>query len=249
MKAYLLEVKYQFLSLLRTPRYSVSSVLFPVMFYLFFGILMPRGKDAVGAATYVLTLMCVFGVMNAALFGLGAGVASDRGLGWLQVKRASPMPPFAYYISKAAGAMLFSLLIVAAVCIMGVLFGGVRLSIPTLATLTATLVIGALPFCALGFFLGYISSPNSAPAIVNVVAFPMAFCSGLWVPIGALPNSIQQVASVLPAYHLAQMGLSLTDMPTRGSFASHVLALIAMTFVFSVLAWIAWRKDEGKVYG
>ena len=50
-----------------------------------------------------------FGVMGASLFGTAAGLASDRGLGWLQVKRASPMPPFAYFAAKVVTSMIFSL--------------------------------------------------------------------------------------------------------------------------------------------
>lgn len=44
--------------------------------------------------------------------GVGAGLAIERGQGWLQVKRASPMPPFAYVTAKIAMAMLFSLIVV-----------------------------------------------------------------------------------------------------------------------------------------
>src|SRR5579871_1574540 len=106
MKPYWLEMKYQFLSLLRTPRYSVSTILFPAMFYIFFGVVM-KPTDGAFTATAELTAMCSMGAMLAALWGPGAGIASERGLGWLEVKKASPMPPLAYFLSKIAGALAF----------------------------------------------------------------------------------------------------------------------------------------------
>ena len=65
--------------------------------------------------------------MGASLFGTAAGLASDRGLGWLQVKRASPMPPFAYFVAKVITSMIFSTVIVLALFALGVALGGVRM--------------------------------------------------------------------------------------------------------------------------
>ena len=63
-----------------------------------------NGQEAAGNgthyATYLIATFGTFGVMGASLFGTAAGLASERGLGWLQVKRASPMPPFAYFAGQ-----------------------------------------------------------------------------------------------------------------------------------------------------
>ena len=50
MKPYLLEVRYEFLSLLRNPRFAVPVLAFPPMFYVFFGILLPMGHFSSAAA-------------------------------------------------------------------------------------------------------------------------------------------------------------------------------------------------------
>ena len=39
MRTYLLEIKYEFLKALRLPAYSLPTILFPVFFYLFFGVM------------------------------------------------------------------------------------------------------------------------------------------------------------------------------------------------------------------
>ena len=62
-------------------------------------------------ATYMLATMGCFGVMAVALFGFGVSLAMERGQGWLQVKRASPMPVSAYLLAKLFAAVVFSTVI------------------------------------------------------------------------------------------------------------------------------------------
>src|ERR1700689_2717013 len=94
---YLKEAKYEFLKNLRLRMYTLSVLSFPIMFYVLFGLVL-YGRQAIAGTSgsaYAIATYGTFGVMGASLFGTASGLASDRGLGWLQVKRASPMPPFA----------------------------------------------------------------------------------------------------------------------------------------------------------
>ena len=72
----MLETKYEFLKLLRLPHYLVGTLGFPVMFYVLFGVSLAQKSDGpIGAAEYLLASYCIFGVVTAALFAFGAGVA------------------------------------------------------------------------------------------------------------------------------------------------------------------------------
>src|SRR5215469_8824123 len=85
------EAKYEFLKNLRLRMYTASVLSFPIMFYILFGLVL-NSNDAIGhtrVPTYLIATYGTFGVMGASLFGTAAGLASDRGLGWLEVKRAS----------------------------------------------------------------------------------------------------------------------------------------------------------------
>lgn len=87
------ETKYEFLKLVRLPAYAVPILIFPLMFYALFGLAFAgRSASSVTVATYQIAVMGAFGVIGAAMFGLGVGVAGERGQGWMTVKRASPMP-------------------------------------------------------------------------------------------------------------------------------------------------------------
>ena len=133
---YLKEAKYEFLKSLRLRVYSVSVIAFPLMFYVLFGLVLNSKEALVGGMsfpTYLIATYGTFGVMGASLFGTASGLAADRGLGWLQVKRASPMPPFAYFLAKAILAMIFSAIVVSLLLTLGIIFGGVHMPLAQIA--------------------------------------------------------------------------------------------------------------------
>ncbi len=248
---YLKEIKYEFLKNLRLRVYTASVLSFPIMFYVFFGLLV-YSNGAIGgmrAPTYLIATYGTFGVMGASLFGTAAGLSSDRGLGWLQVKRASPMPPFAYFAAKIVTSMVFSTIIVLALFTLGIALGGVRMPVITFAQLLGTLVAGSLPFSEMGLALGYFTGPNSAPPTINLIYLPMSFCSGLWMPLMFLPKVVQQIALVLPPYHLSQLALGTVSAGTHGSASVHWEALLAFTMICLGVARIGFQRDQDKMYG
>jgi ABC-2 type transport system permease protein len=248
MKPYLFEIKSEFLSLMRMPRYAISTLILPALFYCFFGITFAKGAWR-GAASVYLASYSAWGVMGACLWGIGAAVASERGFGWLQLKRASPMPPLAYFVAKLATAFLFSTLVMISMFLLAGFFGGVHLAAAQWMGLALALWAGTIPFCALGFFLGYLMGPTSAPAVVNLVFLPMLFFSGIWIPLQFLPKYVQHIAPALPAYHLAQLTSAVADTGSKVSPVASLQALFAFALIFAGAAWLAWRREETKVYG
>jgi len=250
VKIFWLETKYEFLKNLRLPIYSLSTLLFPVMFYIFFGLSFGQGSiGPVSAALYYAVTYGAFGIIGAALFGFGVTVAVERGQGWMRLKRACPMPPLAYFVAKIIMSLLFGAMIILTLLLLGALFGGLQITIPKGALLVTVLMAGALPFCAIGLAIGYLVGPNSAPAIVNLVYLPMAFAAGLWIPIQALPRFIQGLAPLLPTYHFAQLALGVIGASQGGSAWLHLGVLAAYATVFLLLALFLYFRDEGKTYG
>jgi len=248
---YLKEAKYEFIKNLRLRIYTLSVLSFPVMFYVLFGLVL-NSHEAIGGTRvpiYLIATYGTFGVMGASLFGTAAGLASDRGLGWLQVKRASPMPPFAYFFAKVVTSMIFSATIVLVLFLLGVTMGGVRMPFAEFAKLLGTLVVGSLPFSAMGLALGYFTGPNSAPSTINLIYLPMSFCSGLWVPFMFLPKVVRTIALVLPPFHLSQLALSIVGAGGQQSNAKHWGALIAFTMICLGVARIGFQRDQEKMYG
>jgi len=251
LRIYVLESKYEFLKYIRMPMYVVFTLLFPLMFYAFFGLAMRANQPEgiMSMSVYLLGTYGTFGIIGVSLMGFGVGVAVERGLGWLQVKRASPMPPLAHLFARVAVCIAFSIVLIAALFMMGVVFGHVRMALTQWLTLGGVLVAGCIPFCAMGLAIGYLARPNSASPLVNIIYLPMSFCSGLWIPIQFLPEFLRNAAHALPAYHMSQIALKALGAPADGAVSTHVLALAGSTAVFAAIAWFANQRGQEKMYG
>jgi len=245
-----METRAEFLKLIRLPAFAIPVIVLPVMFYVLFGLALggARSAGSVRISTYMIATYGVFGVVGSALSALGIGVAMERGQGWMLVKRASPMPPLVYFVAKVLMSMAFAAIITLLLFTLGVTAGGVRLPIGTFAILGGTLVLGAVPFCAMGCAVGAVVGPNSAPAVVNLAYLPMAFASGLWIPYEMLPKAVQSIAPALPPYHLARLALHALGAD-QSPPAGHLLALAGFSVAFLALAVVAFRRDDGRTYG
>ncbi len=250
LRIHLLETKYEFLKALRLPQYSLPTLLFAVVFYIFFGVLLGgRVGGGVEMAKYLIATYGAFGVIGTALLGFGVSIATERGQGWVEVKRTTPMPISAYFVSKMAMAMIFSAIIVVLLFIMGTWLGGVELTIAEMLGLFGILVGGTIVFCALGLAIGFFAGPNSAPPIVNLIYLPMGFLAGLWMPIRFLPDVIQDLALWMPPYHFGQLALKVIGASQGQPVALHIGVLVVFAILFCTIAWVGYRRDEGKMYG
>ena len=233
-RSYLLEAKCEFMRMLREPAFGVPVIAFPAMFYLLFGVLLNKGSA--GAAQYLLATYGAFGVIGAAMFGFGVTVAIDRERGFLRLKRALPTPPGAPLLAKMAMTMIFSAVISVLLALLAAGLAGVRLLPSQWLLLLVVNVLGGLPFAAIGLYVGAMVSGNAAPALLNVLYLPMAFLSGLWVPLNMLPAVLQSIAPAWPAYHLAQIAQQVIGVDAGRPLLLHVAVLAAITVVFFLLA-------------
>jgi ABC-2 type transport system permease protein len=250
LRVYRTEAWQEFLKLIRLPIFAVTTIALPLMFYVIFGITFAAEQaGGVGMTTYMLVTYGAFGVIGVALFGFGVSVAVERGQGWMRLKRVAPMPPLAYFVGKVVMSLAVATIIVLAMFTLGAIVGGVRLDPQQWVAAGLALVAGALPFSAMGLAFGYLVGPNSAPAVLNLVWLPMAFASGLWIPISQLPDVVQSVAVALPPYHFVQLALGTIGASEGGSPVVHAAAVLGFTLLFLVVATWGFRRDEGRTYG
>jgi len=246
LSLYTKETKYEFLKLVRTKTFSLSIIGFPVMFYMLFG-LANRGNQMNGmdAAKYMLASYCSFGMIGAALFGIGVGLASERSLGWLELKRSSPMPPMAYLLAKCITAQAFGLIIVAVLSLLAVGFGGVHLTGKEIAMMLGMTVAGTVPFAAMGLLIALLVPANAASGVVNLIYLPMSFMSGLWIPIQYLPKFLKPIAPYLPAFHLSQLMETVFGYQRAGSSTiNHWGGLAGFTLLMLGISWAVFHRAE-----
>jgi ABC-2 type transport system permease protein len=231
---YLREAKLEFLRLLRAPAFSVPTLVFSPLFYLLFGVLLDRGEG--DASRYLMASYSVFGVMGPGLFGFGVGLAIDRQQGLLMLKRVQPVPAAAPLLAKVAMAMIFAACIGATLLVLGMTLGGVRMTPSQGALLLAIDVLGVMPFCALGLLIGTLVKGNGAPAVVNLIYMPMALLSGLWLPLSMLPDVVERIAPLWPAWHLGQLALKTVGLDSGRPVWMHVAVLLGFTAICLFLA-------------
>jgi ABC-2 type transport system permease protein len=98
---------------------------------------------------------------------------------------------------------------------------------------TAINVLGSLPFCAIGLFIGTRASGKAAIAFVNLIYVPMMHVSGLFYP---LPKFLRTISPVWPTYHLQQLVFAALGVPFYGKSAVHIAVLIGVTVVLTALS-------------
>ena len=99
------------------------------------------------------------------------------------------MPVGAYLFARVAVALLFGAAVVLGLFLLGATAAGVTLYRGQWFALAGVVLAGVVPFCALGLAIGAWVRAQVAVAIVNLVYLPMAFLSGLWVPVWVFPSS------------------------------------------------------------
>jgi ABC-2 type transport system permease protein len=80
--------------------------------------------------------------------------------------------------------------------------GQAFLNASQLAAVSGVLVMGTIPFCALGLMLGSLVSGTAAPAYANLVYLPGLYLSGVFFP---LPKSMHFQVPFWPQFHLDQL--------------------------------------------
>ncbi|MGC2619528.1 MAG: ABC transporter permease [Acidobacteriaceae bacterium] len=236
------ETKYEFVRLLRTKAFSFSVIGMPVMFFLLFGV----SNRHSSYATYLMPSYSCMGVVSACLFGIGMGIALERSQGWLDLKQASPMPRLSYIGAKVMSCAGFAVVIVVALCALGVTVGGAHVTPLQFGELAGVIIAGSVPFTAMALLVALLVPANSGPGIINLIYLPMSFVSGFWMPVSLLPHFLQKIAPALPTYHLAQLALGIFGMAQPGSITGHWEALGGFTLVMLGMAWVIFTRSEAK---
>jgi ABC-2 type transport system permease protein len=115
------------------------------------------------------------------------------------------------------------------------LAGKVTLSASQLLIMSTIMVIGTLPFAAIGLFIGAFASGSAAPAYANIIFLPMLWLSGLFIP---LPTFLEPWAVVWPAFHLNQVALGAAGVTEFSFVAPQISAavLVGFTVLFGGVA-------------
>jgi ABC-2 type transport system permease protein len=239
LRSYFAAARYEFMQTLRAPAFSFPFLMMPAALYLLLGVVMagnsPEAASNPQIATYLISGFMAFAVMGPGIFGFGVGLAMERDQGLLKLKRAQPLPAGAHLFAKMAMSLAFSGVAAGSVAVTAVVAGKVIIGWGSLLILLAVMIVGSLPFCAIGFLIGAYSSAGASPAIANIAYLPGMWLSGMFFP---LPEVLRPWAVIWPSFHLNQTALGAAGIE-EFSFVNPLwtaAVLVAITVLCTGLA-------------
>jgi ABC-2 type transport system permease protein len=233
--------------LLRSWKFLIITVGFPVTFYMLFLGDRTAGSVIGGTVpwrTYLMVSMCSFGCLVAGLTAGGARLSHERASGWARQLRVTPLPAWSYVATKVVASMLVVLPVLGLVEIVGATFGSVNLPVGTWLELTALMWVTALPLAVLGVFIGFVATAETAFPVVTGLMFVLGYFGGLFNPVSGMPQALRDAANVLPSFHHAALGLDLIDGHGLGPVNWLVLAGYSAALFAAV--WWRHRVEEAK---
>jgi ABC-2 type transport system permease protein len=230
------------LQLIRYPSFSVPTVLFPTIFFLFFAAGRVSGPEA---GIYVASFVG-FGILGVAFFQFGVGIAIERTSPWELYLRTLPLPLGARFGARVLSALLFASAASVLVAIVALVTTPVALSPARWLLLGATALLASIPFGLLGIALGYWISPRGALPLANLLYLSLSFAGGLWTG-RSLPHFVAEISPYLPTRQFAEVLWSAAGGSPWPDAAFPVLGLYSV--LFAALAWIGYRRDEGEKFG
>lgn len=141
-------------------------------------------------------------IMQLGLFGVAAHLLSLRERKVLRRLWAAPVPRTVFVSALVTQRVVLALLQGAIILTLGHLV----FSVPILGNrlvLLGVLILGALTFVALGYFLAALArTQESGIAFLQAVNFPMMFLSGIFWPVEWMPGFLRPVVWALPLTYL-----------------------------------------------
>jgi ABC-2 type transport system permease protein len=219
------------LELLRYPSFSLPTLLFPALLFLFFGVPSDETDETILMASYA-----AFGVLAVALFQFGVGIASERASPWQVYLRTLPVTArVRFALASAGGVVAVALVLTSA-----------ELRATQWIRLGLALACGTIPFGLLGLAIGYWLTPKGALPVANLLFLGLAFLGGLWTGPEHLPDAVDTFSPLLPTRQWGEIVWSpVVDEPWKWW---PWLGLSAYAAVFGLLAAWGYRRDEGQQY-
>jgi ABC-2 type transport system permease protein len=234
--------RYELLRTLRSTRFFAFSLGFPlVLFYLLAAGNRHARVQGVPLPLYFMTGMAAWGAMMSVV-STGARIAGERQTGWNRQLRITPLTVSAYFRAKILTGYMMALFSIALLYGAGLTLG-VHLAAGKWAAMTALILVGLVPFNALGILLGHLLSTDAiGPAMGGIVSL-FALLGGVWGPLGD-KGFMHNVSQILPSYWLVQAGRTALGgvlWPGRGW-----LVVGLWTLALARLAARAYRRDTQR---
>ncbi len=205
------------------------SLAFPLFFLFIFGFVF--GHSSPEGIGFLLPGLLTITVISGSFYGVAMRVVSEREAGILRRHRVTPVSPVAVVLAYAAmGLVTLVLSLLLQIVVARLVFHAHIAAAP--GSLAVVLVSGALALIPLGLIVGSVARDmRTAPAISNLVFFPLMFLSGAAIPFMMLPEWMQSAARFVPTTWLVE---SLQGLLVRGEGLASLAGPVTVLLLTSV---------------
>lgn len=229
---------------LRSTRFLIFSVAFPVLLFLLYVGIFANGDRAV--VSVLMVNMTAFGALSAALFA-GGRLAAERAVGWQRQLRLTPLSGAGYLAAKGITAMLLALPAVVLVPLIGAVGEGVSLDATGWLRVTVGIWLAVIPFALIGLLIGQLGTPESIQPMMSLTMMVMSLLGGIFIPVDTMPRWLLDVAQILPSYWLGQVGRGAVTTDLSVNLGTTVLVLAVWAAVVGTGVIRRYRRDSARV--
>ena len=226
-------VRAQLIELRRSKTALFWMMAFPIGFLLLFGFVMARGDARVTGV--LMPGLLTTTLMSGALFGVALPLVQQRENGLLRRLRVTPVTAAAVAIAHGITAILTGFLSMVLLMALARAIFGMQMA-GSWPALTGVFLCGAVALVPMGMLLGSAARDiRTAPAIANLIFFPMMFLSGSAMPFAVLPEGVKRFARLLPTTYLDD---TYSSVIVRGEGLSTLLGSLAVLIAVGVVGTI-----------
>jgi ABC-2 type transport system permease protein len=234
--------RYELLRTLRSTRFFLFSLVFPLLlYYIIAGGNRHTRIAGVPMPLYFMTGMAGWGAMMAVV-STGTRISAERQTGWNRQLRITPLSVSAYFRAKVLTGYVMALLSIVLLYGAGLTLG-VHLAPAKWISMTLLILVGLIPFNVLGIWLGHLLTADAVgPAVGGIVSL-FALLGGMWGPL-ATKGFMHSLSESLPSFWLVEAGRSALGgelWPGKGW-----LVIAVWSVVLGRLAARAYRRDTQR---
>jgi len=243
VKAFQMQCKAEIKRVLRNKYFVFWSLAMPILFYyIFTNIVNTNAPDPAAWKAHYLMSMTAFSVMGSSMMTLGIRMVQERAQGWSTFIRMTPLPDHVYFAAQMVGQSVIHVFSIIIIFLAGALINHVSLTPFEWIMSGLWILLGSMPFLAVGTLIGLMKKVETAASISNVIYLLLAISGGLWMPLEVMPTLMQNIGHWLPSYHFGSGAWEIVEggMPSW----KNMLVLLAYLVLFMLLSTYIRRKQE-----
>jgi ABC-2 type transport system permease protein len=220
----------------REPLGVVGTVAVPVLFFvalgrMFSGRLGTLTADTPKVVTVDLPILASMLIALSAVLSLVTIVSIYREGGILKRLRATPLRPYTILSAHVIVKLMLTAVTFGATMLIGRRYYPIDANVPVVA-FTIALLFSTVCVLSIGFLIAsVVPTARFAQPIGSIILYPMLGLSGLFVPIAALPPSLQVASRLLPLTYAVSL---LRGIWNGAGWAAHTGDVVVLALVFVV---------------